>query len=209
MGRRWCSGIMQLVTGKSITLPGISNGNLATESLYDDEAVRQIMSRHHEIMKDFRESEFSKKLQRAQNARSKGYEDRILKEGDLVFHQHQGRKSWLGLVEVFAVKDNNIFIFTNGSIRKVPRCNVQYLRSREEDPPSSNDLKTLNSCGPGSQPGMKKVPIMENLGGCGDSSKAEVAVDAEERRVEFEEEDFGEGIDEKDIEEIGRRRTRR
>merc|ERR1712237_252952 len=128
-------------------------------------------------MKDFRELEFTKKLKKAQSARSKGYEDRILKEGDLVFYQHQGNKSWLGPVEVFTVKDNNIFIFTNGSIRKVPRCNVQYLRSKEEDKPE-------------------------------DSSKAEVTGDAEEKKVEFEEEEFGEGIDEKDIEEIGRRRTR-
>ena len=90
----------------------------------------------------------------------------------------------------------------------MPRCNVQYLRSKEEDPPSSNDLKTFKSCDPGSQPGTEKVPIMENVGGCGDSSKEEVAGDELNRKVEFEEEAFGEGIDEKDIEEIKRRRTR-
>ena len=40
-------------------------GNLATESLYDNEAVRQIMARHREVMKEFREAEFTKKLERA------------------------------------------------------------------------------------------------------------------------------------------------
>ena len=34
----------------------------------------------------------------------------------------------------------------------------------------SNDLMTFKSCGQGFRLGSKKVPIMENLGGCGDSS---------------------------------------
>ena len=62
---------LQLVMGKSITLPGLTSGNLATESLYDDEAVRQIMERHHEIMKEFRQAEFTKKLEIAKKTRSK------------------------------------------------------------------------------------------------------------------------------------------
>ena len=119
---------LQLVTGKSIILPGRTSGNLATESLYDDEAVKRIMERHHETIKEFRKAEFTKKLERAKETRSKGYEDVILKEGDLVFYQHQGRKAWLGPEKVLAVKKNSIFIFKNGSIRKIRRCNVQLLR---------------------------------------------------------------------------------
>ena len=42
---------LQLITGKSIILPGLTSGNLATESLYDDEAVRRIMETHHETAK--------------------------------------------------------------------------------------------------------------------------------------------------------------
>ena len=83
---------LQLMTGKSIVLPSLTSGNVATESLYDDESVRRIMERHHETMKEFRKAEFSKKLERAKDMRSKGYEDVILKEGDLVFCQHQGKK---------------------------------------------------------------------------------------------------------------------
>ena len=69
---------LQLMTGKSIVLPGLVTGNVATESLYDDEAVRRIMERHLELMKRFREAEFSRKLERAKNMRLKGYEDMIL-----------------------------------------------------------------------------------------------------------------------------------
>ena len=53
-------------------LPGLATGNLATESIYDDETVRMIMERHSEVMKGFREVEFFKKLERAANVRSKG-----------------------------------------------------------------------------------------------------------------------------------------
>jgi len=66
---------LQLVTDKNIVFPGITTGNTATESMYDDEMVRAIMERHRLIMKDFREQEFSKKLEIAMKMRSKGYED--------------------------------------------------------------------------------------------------------------------------------------
>ena len=42
-----------------------------------------------------------------------------------MYHQHRDRKALLGPVKVFAVKGNDVFIFTNGSVRKVLRCNVQ------------------------------------------------------------------------------------
>ena len=32
---------------------GLVNGDVATDSLYDDEQVRKIMERHYEIMKEF------------------------------------------------------------------------------------------------------------------------------------------------------------
>merc|ERR1712105_472858 len=83
---------LQLVTGKSIVLPGLSNGNMTTESLYDDEAVRKIMERHHEILKEYRQIEFTKKLERARATRSKGYENMILKAGDVVYYQNKEKR---------------------------------------------------------------------------------------------------------------------
>ena len=64
---------LQLITGKGITFPGLMTGNTATDSLYDDKTVRKIMERHYEIMKKFREAEFSRKLDRARQTRSKRY----------------------------------------------------------------------------------------------------------------------------------------
>merc|ERR1712074_193365 len=119
---------LQLVTGKNIVLPGLSNGNIATESLYDDEAIRRIMERHYEILKQYRQVEFTKKLERAKDTRSKGYEDIILKEGDIVFYQNKGMKAWCGPVKVFAIQNNSVFIIANGSMKKIPRSNIEFIR---------------------------------------------------------------------------------
>ena len=118
---------------KSIVLPGLNNGNIVTESEYDDEAVRRIMERHYGMMKQFRELEFNKKLKKASEARSKGYEDIIVKDGDLVYYQNQDKKAWLGLVKVHAVKGREVFVFANGNVKKVPRCNVQLCEAEDDE----------------------------------------------------------------------------
>ena len=64
---------LQLVTGRSVVMPGLVNGDVATDSLYDDEQLRKIMERHYEMMKEFREQEFTRKLKRVKNTRSKIY----------------------------------------------------------------------------------------------------------------------------------------
>ena len=76
------------------------------------------------MTKEFRTAEFTKKLRKAKDTRLKGYKDVIIKEGDLVFYQHEGKTAWLGPEKVFTVQKNSIFIFSNGNIRKIPRCNV-------------------------------------------------------------------------------------
>ena len=83
---------LQLVTGKSVVMPGLVNGDVATDSLYDDEQVRKISEGHYEMMKDFREQEFTRKLKRVKNTRSKGYEDILIKERNLVYYKHLYRK---------------------------------------------------------------------------------------------------------------------
>merc|ERR1712105_451642 len=122
---------------------------MATESLYDDESIRRIMERHHEMTKEFRQAEFTKKLKKAKDTRSKGYKDIILKEGDTVFYQNKGGKAWLGPEKVMAVQKNSIFIISNGNIKKIPRCNIQFLRreaindeddqNKEKTPPSTEN----------------------------------------------------------------------
>ena len=123
---------LQLMTGKSVMIPGLTMGNLATDSVCDDEMVRNIMERHYLMMKEFRMLEFSGKLRKALKTRMKGYEDVKIDSGDLVFYQYEDKKAWLGPEKVFAVNGGNVFIFANGNIRKVLRCNLQLHEKNEE-----------------------------------------------------------------------------
>ena len=45
---------LQLMTGKSVMIPGLTMGYLATDSVCDDEMVRNIMKRHYLMMKEIR-----------------------------------------------------------------------------------------------------------------------------------------------------------
>ena len=116
---------LTLMTGKSVVIPGISTGNMATESKFEDEAVREAMENRFEIAKQFREIEFGSKIDKAMKARMKGYEDMVIQKGDMVFYQTNNEKAWLGPVEVTDVDNNYIFVKTNGDRRKVPKCNVK------------------------------------------------------------------------------------
>ena len=100
-------------------------GNIVTDSVYDDEMIRNIMERHYLMMREFRQLEFSKKLRKASKTRMKGYEDVKINTGDLVFYQYEDKKAWLGPEKVFTVNGGDVFIFANGNIRKIPRCNIQ------------------------------------------------------------------------------------
>ena len=189
---------MQLVTGKSVVFPGISTGNIATESLYDDEMVRSIMERHRVIMKEFREQEFSRKLDIASKTRSRGYEDEIVKEEDLVFYQVEKKKAWLGPVKIFAIKGNSVFLFANGSMRKIPRCNVKLCKRREEE----SDFPHIHP--------LRRSQVVSQPGNCaGGNDTPEVRkekvdfVDNEDEKV-----DFGDNIEEDDVKEFDRMRTR-
>merc|ERR1711962_1890412 len=123
---------LQLMTGKSVLIPDLTMGNLAIDSMADDEMVRNIMERHYLLMKEFRMLEFSGKLRKANKTRSKGYEDVIIETGDMVFYQYEHKMAWLGPEKVFAVNGGDIFIFSNGNLRKVPKFNVQLSEKKEE-----------------------------------------------------------------------------
>ena len=99
-----------------------------------------------------------------------------MKEGDFVFYQHRDRKAWLGPVKVFSVHNNSVFLFVNGSMKKIPRCNIQLWKSGES--PDDSGTSTNNGS-------------FENS-----------------PKVSFEEEDFSKDMEEKEVEEIERRRTR-
>ena len=77
---------LQIVKGKNVVIPGLTMGNIVTDSVYDDEMIRNVMERHYLMMREFRQLEFSKKLRKASKTRTKGYEDVKIITGDLVFY---------------------------------------------------------------------------------------------------------------------------
>ena len=139
---------MRLVTGKSVIFPGISVGNIATESLCDSEAVSKVMERHHEITKKFREAEYENKLVKASEVRKGSFNDMKYEEGDLVFYQEKNNKSWFGPVKVFCHRNRDVFIWANGDLKKVADCKVQpfkvYAREGENKEESANTKCDIN-----------------------------------------------------------------
>ena len=133
---------LTLMTGKSVVIPGISTGNIVTESRFEDEAVRETIENCFEITKKFRETEFGSKIDKALKTRMKGYENMVIQKGDEVFYQTNNEKAWLGPVEVTDVDNNYVFVKTNGDRRKVPKCNVKLNVKNSKD--DDDDLQTYN-----------------------------------------------------------------
>jgi hypothetical protein len=116
---------MTLVTGKAIVFPGISTASIATESMFESKSLRIHMDRHQEVLKQFRDSEFSSKLKHASKQRKNKTEDIKYQENDWVFYQYRDKKDWRGPVQVFCHRGVNVFVFANGDIKKVHQCQVQ------------------------------------------------------------------------------------
>ena len=57
---------LQLVTGKAVTIPGLTTGNTATESMTESEAVQRTMENLTQIISEFRESDMRQKLKDCQ-----------------------------------------------------------------------------------------------------------------------------------------------
>ena len=73
---------LQLVTGKSVTLPGLTTGNVSTESMTDCEAVQRTMENLNRTVSQFREADMKRKLKEYQGIQTQAYNilETILKE---------------------------------------------------------------------------------------------------------------------------------
>ena len=92
---------LQLVTGKAVTLPGLTTGNKATESSTDSEAVQKTMELLAKTNSEFREEDMRKKLNECKGLRTQAYQHmRDYVEGDRVWYQPLNGNSWLGPASV-------------------------------------------------------------------------------------------------------------
>ena len=84
---------LQLVTGKAVTIPGLTTGNVATESMSDSEAVQRTMENLTKIISEFREADMCQKLKDCQRFRIQAYQHQgQYVEGDLVWFQNLNAK---------------------------------------------------------------------------------------------------------------------
>ena len=117
---------LQLVTGKAVTLTGLTTGNIATESLTDSEAVQRTMELLAQTTLEFREADMRKKLKECQGIRTQAYQHmRDYIEGDKVWYQPLNGNSWLGPASVLCQRGQSVWIHTNGDIKKVAACKVK------------------------------------------------------------------------------------
>jgi hypothetical protein len=135
--------MMSLVTGKSVIIPGVSCGSVATDSVFDSEAIKLILERHLEIMKKFREVEYSAKLKTASEQRNRKFNYIQYKENDWVFYQDRRKKAWNGPVHVFCHRGCDIFVWANGDLKKVTNCKVQIYNVHEPDKETKEEDATI------------------------------------------------------------------
>lgn len=64
----------QLVTSKSVTLPGLTTGNVSTESMTNYEAVQQTLETLNKTVSEFCEADMRRKLKECQGMWTQAYQ---------------------------------------------------------------------------------------------------------------------------------------
>ena len=65
---------LQLVTGKAVSIPGLTMGNEVTESLTDSEAVQRTLETMMKTISEFQEGDMRKKLKKCERVRVMSYQ---------------------------------------------------------------------------------------------------------------------------------------
>merc|ERR1712240_834030 len=138
---------LTLVTGKTVSIPGLTKGTEGSESLTDAEAVNRIMETIHKVTKEFREAETKVKLKDCQGIRVRSYQHQgNYIAGDKVWYQYKDGNACHGPAEVIYQKGNAIFIHSNGDVKKIAACKIKPYdfkeRTEEENDPKDNEEKS-------------------------------------------------------------------
>jgi hypothetical protein len=124
---------MSLVTGKSVTFPGVTTGNIATESGFDSDNIKHIMDNHHKVTRAFREAEYTSKINKISEIPSKPFTRTTLEEGDFMFYQDLLKINWLGPVKVFTQCGENVWVWAQGDLKKVAKCKIMLYKNKYGD----------------------------------------------------------------------------
>ena len=110
---------MQLATGKTILIPGMTIGNVATESMTDAEAVKITIETLTKTIVELRETDMKKKLKECQRVKVMAYQHQgPYLEGDRVWHQNKDGKSWCGSAVGHCQKGKSLWIYSMGEMKK-------------------------------------------------------------------------------------------
>ena len=110
---------LQIATGKAVTIPGLSTANLASESVTEAEAVRNVMDRMRKMVEEFRTTEMKKKLGDCLNLKSYKYQhQKPYQNGDEVWYQNKDSNAWSGPAFVICHEGNSVWIRAEGDIKK-------------------------------------------------------------------------------------------
>ena len=140
---------LQLATGKAVSIPGLTMGNIATESVSDAECVRRIMERLSKIISEFREVDMKRKLNDCQRLRVMQYQRRRpFIQGDRVWYQQKDSNAWFGPAEVHSQHGQSVWVHSMGDIMKVAACKVKPydIDQFEENLSNKHSEENLSKC---------------------------------------------------------------
>ena len=111
-----------------MSIPGLTTGNEATESMTDSKAVRRTMENLMRITSEFRESDIRKKLRDYQGEQIQDYQTcREYIEGDKVWFQPLNGNAWIGPALVVTQRGQSVYLHTHGDLKKIAAYRVNHL----------------------------------------------------------------------------------
>ena len=113
---------LQLVTGKSVILPGITFSSPTSLGEFDAENIKAIIMGHYTMMKEFTAAEFTKKLLQLSESRRAEYQKIRYSPGDRIYYQNLKDKAWYGPVRVVSQEGNSVFLLDRNILKKLNTC---------------------------------------------------------------------------------------
>ena len=138
---------LTLVTGKAVSIPGLTLDTEGSENFTDAEAVSKTMETINKVTRKFREAEPNAELKNCQGIRARSHQHQgNYIAGDKVWYQYKDGNAWHGPAEVIYQKGNAIFIHGNGDVKKIAACKVKPYdlkeRIEKENNPNNDEEKS-------------------------------------------------------------------
>ena len=125
----------QVVLGKSPSLPGVTDGNVVTDSLIcESDALRMHFNRQEKVRVLYRQADCSRRLKEAEKVRLQPYHDQKYERGEEIIFLDKNDQ-WSGPAVVQGTESKTIFATHNGTIKKIASCRARpFCEDSTEDP---------------------------------------------------------------------------